>query len=383
MKPVAEFLHRFERGAKAGLLGLARTVFRPRRSDPLQPDAVRRILIIRQHNQLGDMLCVTPLLRALRARYPEAFIALLTSPVNNAVMEHHPVLNTTIQFDKREFLYNGRFHPMRLMGFIRSLRGHRFDLTLVPATVSMSATSDLLAYVSGARWRIGAASLEGQENPSGFFYTEGVHLAWEGKGAVHQTTRNLDIARVLDLPPVDATLNMALTDDERATAAQRWFQGRTRMVVAFHVGAGKIPNRWPTDRFVRVIETVQSSMGMDIFLISGPMDRDPVQAIQNKSSAKVQLIENESIRSVASCLAEVALLVTNDTGIMHVGAAVGVPVLSLFGPTDPLQWAPVGPMHRYIKSRSCDIADIQVESVLQNIEAMLGSTGARAGRSLR
>jgi ADP-heptose:LPS heptosyltransferase len=381
MKPVAERLHRFERGAKVGLLGLARTIFRARRFDPIQPDAVGRILVIRQHNQLGDMLCVTPLLRALRARYPQAFIALLTSPVNHAVMTHHPAIDTTIQFDKREFLHHGRLHPLRLMGFIRFLRRQRFDLALVPVTVSMSATSDLLAYASGARWRIGAARLEGRENPSAFFYTVGVDLAWQGKGPVHQTTRNMDIARVTNIPSIDGGLNMSLTGEERARAAQKWFQGRSRKVVAFHVGAGKAPNRWPSEGFAQVIETVHRTLGMDIFLISGPMDRDPVQAVQNKLTVPVQLIENESIRSVASCLAEVALLVTNDTGVMHVGAAVGVPVLSLFGPTDPEQWAPLGPMHRYMKSGSGNIADIRVDSVLKNIEAMLGSTGARSGRS--
>jgi ADP-heptose:LPS heptosyltransferase len=245
----------------------------------------------------------------------------------------------------------------------------------------MSATSDILAYASGARWRIGPGSLEGKANPTAFFYTTAMDLAWEGKGSVHQTTRNLEIARLLDLPSVDGRLNIELTQDERTRSKCKWFQGRTRKTIAFHVGAGKVPNRWPAEKFIELIQTVHSSMGVDVFLISGPMDGEPVRTVKDGLGVQVQVIDNESIRSVASCLAEVALLVTNDTGVMHVGAAVGVPVLSLFGPTDPEQWAPVGPQHRYMKSESGDISDIRVEDVIRNIEAMLGSTGARPGSS--
>lgn len=380
MSPAPGHLRRMEQGVKGMALALARALFRQRRPALLQPDAVRRILVIRQHNQLGDMLCASPLLRALRARYPDAFIALLTSPVNHAVMLHHPALNETILFDKREFLAGGRFHPLRLVRFLRSLRSRRFDLTLVPATVSMSATSDILAYASGARWRIGVASLEGRENPSAFLYTLGVPLSWAGKGAVHQTVRNMEVAQALSLPEPGMALDLALTSGEREHAWSKWPRHEGRVRIAFHVGAGKVPNRWPADRFASIINAVVRELGCDVFMISGPMDEEPVNAVRAGLCVKVQLIEKESIRAVASCLSTMDLLVSNDTGVMHVGAAVGVPVLSLFGPTDPEQWAPVGPHHRYMKSRSGDINDIGADEVLTNIKEMAGSTGAPAGR---
>jgi ADP-heptose:LPS heptosyltransferase len=150
--------------------------------------------------------------------------------------------------------------------------------------------------------------------------------------------------------------------------------------MAFHVGAGKVPNRWPADRFAYIIDTVAGSLGYDVFMICGPMDEEPVRAVSTGLHVTVQHVANESIRAVASCLSRADLLVTNDTGIMHVGAAVGTPVLSLFGPTDPEQWAPAGPQHRYIRSSTSDIADITVDEVLRNIKEMTGSTGAPAGR---
>ena len=380
MSPAPGHLRRMERGVKRMALTVARALFRQRRHDPLQSDAIRRILIIRQHNQLGDMLCATPLLRAVRSRFPDAFIALLTSPVNHAVMMHHPALDETILFDKRQFLAGGRLHPLRLIRFVRSLRARTFDLVLVPATVSMSATSDFLAYATGARWRLGVGSLEGVENPSAFFYTEGVVLSWTGKGPVHQTIRNMDVARSLSLPDPGQALNLELTEEEKASAARKWPNRGGRRMMAFHVGAGKVPNRWPADRFANIIDAVVGNLGYDAILICGPMDGGPVEAVSSALHVDVQRVVNESIRAVASCLSRVDLLVSNDTGIMHVGAAVGIPVLSLFGPTDPEQWAPVGPRHRCIKSRTSDIADITAEEVLKHITEMTGSTGAPAGR---
>jgi len=111
-------------------------------------------------------------------------------------------------------------------------------------------------------------------------------------------------------------------------------------------------------------------------LISGPMDEGPVSDVVERLSVRYYLLERQKIRIIASCLASADLLVSNDTGIMHVGAASGVPVLSLFGPTDPRQWAPCGTRHRYIQSRSGDIGSIAVEEVAETARRMLRNTGA-------
>ncbi len=371
-------LRRVERLLKTLVLSVLRGIFRSRRVPPFDPTRFSRILVIRQHNQLGDMLCVTPLLQALRARYPDAFVALLTSPVNHEVMLHHAALDTVINFDKRDFLRGKTLRPAALWRFIRSLRALTFDLVLVPATVSTSTTSDVLAYVTGARTRIGAGSINGKANPSAFLYTHERHLSWPDGQPRHQTDRNMDIADLLLLPVQDRSLDLTLTSVERSTglARVRELTGNVRPVIAYHVGAGKPPNRWPADKFAALINLLGRELRAAALLISGPMDEESVSDVAARLGVPYYLIERQSIRTVASYLASVDLLVSNDTGIMHVGAASGAPVLSLFGPTDPRQWAPCGARHRYIQSSSGDIGNITVDEVAETARRMLRSTGA-------
>ena len=101
------------------------------------------------------------------------------------------------------------------------------------------------------------------------------------------------------------------------------------------------------------------------------MDDGPVGEIIQLLSAPYLLIKRKSIREVAAILAKVSLVVTNDTGIMHVAAAVGAPVLSLFGPTEPEQWAPIGRYHRWLRGKEGDINNISVDEVLRTAREML------------
>ena len=337
------------------------------------PGASPRIFVIRQHNQLGDMLCVVPLLRALRLRYPDSWISLLASPVNYEPMVGNRYVDEVILFDKREFVGREGGSLLHFPAYVRMLRKKNFEIAVVPCTVSASFTSDLLAFLCGARVRIGAGSIQGVPNPSAFFFTHPRDLDWRGPKNYHQVRRNMDIWPDRFVKDADLTIEITLTEDELAkgkSLLQKMSRGASRVIV-YHPGAGKVPNRWPADLFARLADELALSVPAATVITSGSMDEAPVRAMIEALHAPFEVIKNQPIREVASAISFADLVVSNDTGIMHIAAAVGTPVLSLFGPTDPGEWAPTGGKHRYIRGKDQEIGKIPFDAVLRTAKEML------------
>jgi ADP-heptose:LPS heptosyltransferase len=108
-----------------------------------------------------------------------------------------------------------------------------------------------------------------------------------------------------------------------------------------------------------------------IVVTCGPMDVEPVQTLISKLTCSYTLVEKRQIRNVAAIIDQLDLLLTNDTGIMHIAGATRPRVLSLFGPTDPLQWAPIGPKNRFISAEDKSIQSITEENVYSMLDVIL------------
>jgi ADP-heptose:LPS heptosyltransferase len=171
----------------------------------------------------------------------------------------------------------------------------------------------------------------------------------------------------------DLSVEITLREDELLRGKsflQRISHGIHRVIV-YHPGAGKPPNRWPSDLFARLANELSESVPAATVITSGPMDDEPVAGMTGVLHTPFEVIKNQPIREVASAIRFADLVVSNDTGIMHVAAAVGTPVLSLFGPTDPGEWAPMGEKHRYIRGVDHDIGRIPYSAVLGAANEML------------
>lgn len=358
-----------EKSFKRLLFGLVRMFVHVRRVTTVPRNSVKNILVVRQHNQLGDMLCAVPLLRALRTTYPDAHIALLARPLNSEILRGAPFLDEIIVYDKNKFLRS----PFQVWRFGRALRRRSFDLAITPATVSMSVTSDVLTFFSRAARRIGPGSLSGKHNLTAYFYNVKVDLDWQRDPTRHQTQRNLDIASILVPEPVSLELEIGLTDEEvqRGRDLITKKKGGREIVIGFHPGAAKIPNRWDALRFAEIANRCAEIYGAFIVITAGPDDEAPLREMTLNMPNASLIMHNEPIREVAAVIHNCDAYVTNDTGMMHVSAGVGTPTLSLFGPTDPLQWAPLGSRHRFILGRAGSVESITVEKVWHVLTDML------------
>ncbi len=322
---------------------------------------VKKILIVRQHNQLGDMLCAVPLFRAIRQRFPNAKITLIASPINYEVVKNNPFVDEVLNFNKAEFFKA----PTKFLKFINKIKSG-FDLAIVPATVSISITSNLLAYISKARIRIGPKSLNGIENPSAFLFNYQVILDWRNEPKKHQTERNLDIIRPFGIETEDLTYVIP-TSEEDKNFAKNFLHEREnfKCVIGYHPGAGKIKNRWDTKKFAELAIKLAEEFNALTLITAGPMDDKPLEEMITHLNGKLKylILKNEKISRVVSVIESIDLFITNDTGIMHVAGATKTPVISLFGPTDPYQWSPLNENKFFLFSKTGEINDITVEQV--------------------
>lgn len=361
-------LRHLERKLKDLFFKMLGRFFGARSVSQIEDARIQNILIIRQHNQMGDMLCSTPLFTAVRRRFPHAYITLIASEVNFPVVQYHPAIDRVLLFEKQNFLAR----PGDFIRFWRRLRDRKYDLGIVPSTVSMSVTSDLLCLVARTRYRLGVRTLNGEANPSAFIYNLPVDLDWR-RDHLHQTERNLVILKAIGWNEPAGALSIGISPEDNQFA-EHFLQehaAENEVIIGMHPGAGKVPNRWPTERFARLAERLQQDAGVKIFITCGPMDTKVVETLLANLKIKATVCRNFSLTQLAAFMQKMRLYITNDTGTMHLAAAAGVPTLSLFGPTDPAQWAPPGALHRFLAAKDGNIQSISLEEVTTLAKVML------------
>ena len=352
---------------------------RPRPATPAEMAAapVGRLLVVRQQNQMGDMVCALPALGALRRAYPRARLTFVAAPLCEELLRDHPDIDELLVFRQREM-----WHPGRLLGFVRRLRRPRPDLAVVMTTVSFSTTSALLAWASGARWRVGASSLPFGSQLSRAIYHLELPLGPEG---VHEVEHNLAPLRAMGIA---APLQGPRLEPQPAALAraraflERQLPGAGGPLLFVHAGAGKRPNVWPPERFASVIEALGRERRARAVLVEGPSAIDAeatagVHAALGSAAPVWRAPLGDALGMMA--LADIALC--NDTGLAHVAAAVGIPTIVVFGPTDVQRWKPWGDHVRAVCSPTGCIDDIGIEPVLQAVRAgldMRASAGAAA-----
>jgi len=126
----------------------------------LESEKVKNILVIRQHNQIGDMLCSLTLYAALKKKYPDSSITLVAAKTNYEIpfIEINPYLDRVIIFDKQ--------NSGTLLKFLHKLRESKYQIGFVPSTIKVSRTSHIINFLSGAKVRVGVKSIDGAINPS-------------------------------------------------------------------------------------------------------------------------------------------------------------------------------------------------------------------------
>ncbi len=351
---------KIERVGKRFLIRLTSRLIKTPRvgADDILAANPRRILVIRQQNQMGDMILATPAYRAIKETLGDIELGVVTAPINRNVLLNHPYVD-------RVFTYNNKdlFGTIRL---IRDIRKCRYDLVIILHTVSFSFTSALIGLFSGARFRAGSTSGPfGNMLSESFFHLELPLPGSDALARMNEAEHNLYPLRGLNIDS-DDLCPIIVPSAENVAFARDFLEQNTeadKKTIVVHPGAGKAENIWPPENFAEVVNRLCAEHELNVCVIEGPRDAGSVGLFIDALRGGCAKLTGRGIGEVAAVLPRVNLVLCNDTGVMHVACAVGARTLAVFGPTDPVRWAPRCPGLDVVRAKDGNLRDLTPEMV--------------------
>ena len=291
---------------------------------------INKILVVR-NDGIGDLLNSTPAIALLHDNYPDAEICVLAHPLNAPVLIGNPHVNRVLIFDRE-----GTHRRLRdRLRFYRDLHREEFDLAIAMRTASWS---NFVTLLSGARYRLGRYHKHAKGT---------LTHKWRGnyqKGQVHEVDRNLQLMRLICTQADNRKLIFNLLDDEVSFAKGQladWGIRANNFLVCIHPGGSSFDKQWPSENYARLADWLVSEYHAKILILRGPNEAALTRNIQKIMTYPSIAHAPDSIRNLAALMKHCDLVVCNDSGPMHIGAALNVPMVAIFGHTDHVAWKPL------------------------------------------
>jgi heptosyltransferase-2 len=295
-------------------------------------------ILIRATNWVGDAVMALPALRAVRSRFPTADITILARPYIADIYKNQQVCNNLMLVEQKTDI-------------VGELRAVKFDTALLLQNAFEAAW---LAWRAGIPERIGYA-----RDGRGLLLTKAVPVPKSGEIPPHEQYYYLELLRRagwLDSLPNESLIKLDVPEENRRRAADFLFSSGVkphRLRVAVGAGASYGSAKcWSPDRFAELANRLQANSEADVILFGTATEAAVSSAIAaGMLQSPIDLTGKTSIADLPALLAQCHLFIGNDSGAMHVAAAVGLPVVAVFGPTDPFGTAPVTPRCSVIQEK--------------------------------
>jgi lipopolysaccharide heptosyltransferase I len=285
-----------------------------RHSSTPTPHSAPRILIIKP-SSLGDIVHALPTVNGLRQKFPDAHIAWLVNDSLGSLLNRCPIINEVIPFPRHVY--------SQLPALVRRLRAAHYDLVL---DLQGLLRSGLITAATGAARRVG---LSDAREGSRLFYNEIVSVP-----RLHAVDRYLLAARYLGCPTTPVEFPLGL---EGAAPAEP-------KPIAINPSARWPTKLWGDDKFAELIHSLPRDR---IVLTGSAAERERIDRL---APGCRNLAGKTDLLALAELYRRCAVVITNDSGPMHIAAAVGTPVIAIFGPTDPLLTGPYGRQHIVLRA---------------------------------
>ena len=305
-------------------------------------DQIQRILILRM-GPLGETLLTTPVIRALRRRFPEAYIAYMVAPGREDLVSENPNLDEVITYS------------VSIPKLIYGMAKRSFQMAVI-----LQPTFRLVLHTFLARipFRIGFETNSGKGRL--------LYVAVPNNIAQHETARYLDVVRGIGIEPDSSEPEMFVNG-----TAQRWADDflaeagvpSHRPLIGLNPGSGSESRRWSKAGFAQVGNRLHQKYNAQIFITAGDAEGTLPHEVADLMSCSPILVTGATPMQLGAMLQKCHLYISNDTGPMHMSTAVNTPTIALFGASNPRQWGPHWQPHTVIVRKTME--DITVEDVLR------------------
>ncbi len=290
---------------------------------------VRRILVIKLR-AVGDVLLATPAAANLRRCFPDAEITFLTEPPAAAVVQGNPAITEVLVFNP------GKDNPL---SFFYGLYKRRFDLVI---DLFGNPRSAQMAFFSRARYRVGFP-FRGR----GYAYNIKVPVRSD---IVHNVEFNLDAVRHIgiEVEPVEPFFPVDTQARSRMKALLREFRDDGPLIAVNPHGTWET-KRWDFDNFAELADRLVEEVNARILIVWGPGEYEHAIEFRKRMRHDAFIPPATTLAELGALLSLCHYVISNDTGPMHIAAALGIPTLGIFGPTNPFLQGPYGGIHSWIR----------------------------------
>ncbi|QKC91446.1 glycosyltransferase family 9 protein [Mesorhizobium sp. NZP2234] len=306
----------------------------------ISPAPFRSILVI-QTKFIGDIVLASTLARNLQLEFPGARIVFLCEAHFESFVVAHGIASEVVTFRRSRMRGTALERGKELYAMVRALRGFRFDLTI---DLTDSKTSRIISGFVNAKTRVG---YNPPERPLKLLERQPANVFAKpfGFGGQHFVYRYLSPIEALglDLRVTVPSIQPLPFETLKALALLGKHGLNPHGFVAVHAGASFKGRQWQPERFAEAIDEIATGTGLGFVLVGGPEEQGTAaRIIARTATPVVDLVGTLSLNTLLAVLKQARLFLGNESGPMHIAAAAGIPVVGLFGLTNPSRWGPLG-----------------------------------------
>ena len=297
-------------------------------------DQIKRILIIRLA-PLGETVLTTPVIRALRQHFTDAYIAYMVAPTREGLVSANPHLNEVITYQSS------------VPKLIHQLLQRKFDMTVI---LQPTFRLVLLTFLARIPFRVGFETNSGGKRL--------LNASVPNNTAQHETQRYLDVVRAIGIEVANDEPEV-FVDEKGKAWRDDFLQNQNlndgRPIIGLNPGAATSYRRWSADNFASIGNMFHDTYDAHIIITTGPNEGELAQQIMKQMAHSPTVVKDITPMQLSALLQRCHLYISNDTGPMHLSVAVKTPTIALFGGSNPAQWGPKWDKHTVIARQECKL----------------------------